>query len=175
MKKCLNCEKEIKKKDNVFCSKSCSAILNNKARKKIKVFDCAHCGKTCECTRSSVNVYCSNECQHLKQMQVKIQTWLKGEHKGWSGKCRQLSLFVRNHLKHTRGSACEICKWDGHHPDDGRSLTEIDHIDGDAENCRPENLKIVCPNCHSMTPTYRARNKNSKRIRNNKKFDGQDK
>lgn len=45
------------------------------------------------------------------------------------------------------------------------SLTEVDHIDGDAHNCRPTNLKILCPNCHSMTPAFRARNSGSKRSR----------
>lgn len=168
MKKCLNCEKDVTAKENKFCSKSCSAIFNNSKRvkKEVKIFECENCKKECEFSFSSTNKYCSVKCHSEKQSEIKIKMWLKGEHSGWTGKCRQLSIFVRNYLKKTRGSACEICKWDGHHPDDGRSLTEIDHIDGDAENCRPENLKIVCPNCHSMTPTYRARNKNSKRVRN---------
>lgn len=36
---------------------------------------------------------------------------------------------------------------------------QIDHIDGDYKNCRPENLRILCPNCHSLTPTFGALNK----------------
>lgn len=64
-----------------------------------------------------------------------------------------------------RGTACEECGWDIRHSD-GSILTEIDHIDGDAENCRPSNLRILCPNCHALTPTFRARNSKSKRIRN---------
>ncbi|MGW3270989.1 HNH endonuclease signature motif containing protein [Streptomyces kronopolitis] len=36
---------------------------------------------------------------------------------------------------------------------------EVDHIDGDwRNNCR-ENLRFLCPNCHSATDTYRGRNK----------------
>jgi hypothetical protein len=45
---------------------------------------------------------------------------------------------------------------------------QIDHIDGDASNSFIENLRILCPNCHSMTSTFRNRNKNSVRVRNTK-------
>lgn len=38
----------------------------------------------------------------------------------------------------------------------GELLTlELDHIDGDHENNARNNLRILCPNCHSQTPTYR--------------------
>lgn len=36
---------------------------------------------------------------------------------------------------------------------------ELDHIDGDRTNNLIENLRVLCPNCHSMTPTYRGKNK----------------
>lgn len=35
---------------------------------------------------------------------------------------------------------------------------ELDHIDGDRENHSLSNLRLVCPNCHALTPTYRGRN-----------------
>ena len=35
---------------------------------------------------------------------------------------------------------------------------EIDHIDGDRTNNQLENLRLMCPNCHALTPTYRGRN-----------------
>jgi predicted HNH restriction endonuclease len=63
------------------------------------------------------------------------------------------------------GYACQSCGWDERHPDDGRPLVEVDHADGDATNTRPENLRALCPNCHSMTPTFRRRNRVSKRHR----------
>ncbi|MFC0848122.1 HNH endonuclease signature motif containing protein [Streptomyces noboritoensis] len=36
---------------------------------------------------------------------------------------------------------------------------EVDHIDGDWHNNRVENLRLLCPNCHSTTDTYRGRGK----------------
>ncbi|MFJ6939439.1 HNH endonuclease signature motif containing protein [Streptomyces sp. NPDC101132] len=46
----------------------------------------------------------------------------------------------------------------------GRPLPlEVDHIDGDWRNNRPENLRLLCPNCHSTTDTYRGRSKGRRR------------
>ncbi|MGW1886577.1 HNH endonuclease signature motif containing protein [Streptomyces sp. NPDC001970] len=36
---------------------------------------------------------------------------------------------------------------------------EVDHIDGNWRNNRVENLRLLCPNCHSTTDTYRGRSK----------------
>jgi len=36
-------------------------------------------------------------------------------------------------------------------------IIEIDHINGDSDDNRKENLRWLCPNCHSQTPTYRRR------------------
>jgi hypothetical protein len=42
----------------------------------------------------------------------------------------------------------------------GRALTlHIDHIDGRFWDCRPENVRFLCPNCHSQTATYAGRNR----------------
>jgi 5-methylcytosine-specific restriction endonuclease McrA len=34
---------------------------------------------------------------------------------------------------------------------------ELDHIDGDNSNHKLNNLRFLCPNCHSQTPTYRSK------------------
>lgn len=42
----------------------------------------------------------------------------------------------------------------------GRPLPlEVDHMDGSWRNNRLENLRLLCPNCHATTDTYRGRNK----------------
>jgi transposase-like protein len=44
--------------------------------------------------------------------------------------------------------------WNGH------PLTlHVDHIDGSFWDCRPENLRFLCANCHSQTVTYAGRNR----------------
>ena len=42
----------------------------------------------------------------------------------------------------------------------GKSITlELEHVDGNSHNNTLSNLKWLCPNCHSQTPTFRGRNR----------------
>ena len=54
-----------------------------------------------------------------------------------------------------QGSSCLICnlkEWLGE-----KISFEMDHVDGDTSNNKRENLRILCPNCHSQTPTWRRK------------------
>lgn len=52
---------------------------------------------------------------------------------------------------------CELCGW-AERASDGRVPVELDHINGDKNDNRLENLRILCPNCHSLQPTHRGLN-----------------
>lgn len=56
---------------------------------------------------------------------------------------------------------CEECGWAEKTPD-GYLPLELDHINGDRHDNRIENLRILCPNCHSLKPTHRGRNRRPK-------------
>jgi len=47
--------------------------------------------------------------------------------------------------------------WLGGKTPDGYLPLELDHINGDHHDNRLENLRILCPNCHSLKPTHRGR------------------
>lgn len=53
---------------------------------------------------------------------------------------------------------CELCGW-CRQAIDGRVPLELDHINGDRHDNRLFNLRILCPNCHSLQPTHHGKNK----------------
>ncbi len=53
---------------------------------------------------------------------------------------------------------CEECGW-AQMTEDGYLPLELDHINGDPRDNRLANLRVLCPNCHSLKPTHRSRNR----------------
>lgn len=56
---------------------------------------------------------------------------------------------------------CEECGW-AQYSERGYLPLELDHINGDRHDNRIENLRVLCPNCHSLKPTHRGRNRRSR-------------
>ena len=51
-------------------------------------------------------------------------------------------------------SNCKLSKWL-----DQPIPLELDHVNGDNKDNRLINLRLLCPNCHALTPTYRSKNR----------------
>jgi predicted HNH restriction endonuclease len=69
----------------------------------------------------------------------------------------------RDYLIGKYGAKCKLCGWDKINPVTGKCPIELEHIDGDSTNNKLENLCLLCPNCHSLTPTYKALNRGNGR------------
>ena len=116
------------------------------------MYNCLYCKKEMEYRRGCSNIYCNNRCQKMYESDQKIREWID---KGISWKM-QIPQWAKRYLAETRGYKCEICdisEWNNQ-----KIQLECDHIDGIHYNNSPDNLRLICPNCHSQTTTYKNRN-----------------
>lgn len=70
---------------------------------------------------------------------------------GWESKRDRIILDQEGKCNH-----CGHSEWRG-----VKLPLEIDHISGDRDDNSRDNLEAICGNCHSITPTFRAKNKKS--------------
>jgi 5-methylcytosine-specific restriction endonuclease McrA len=87
------------------------------------------------------------------QGKIPLREILDGKHPQYQANKLRKRLFEEN-LKDEKCEVCGIEEWLGK-----RIALELDHIDGNRYNHSLTNLRIICPNCHSQTHTYRGKNK----------------
>ncbi len=88
----------------------------------------------------------------MSERKIDIQEILDGKHPQY----QTYKLKKRLYLEGLKQNKCEVCgvdKWNG-----SVIECELDHIDGNSKNHSLDNLRILCPNCHSQTETFRAKN-----------------
>lgn len=122
--------------------------------------NCKYCGKEINYPPSQgKGFYCSTRCQHDFQYENSVSDWLAKKITGRKKDGRPCS-FVRRYLLNKCNYKCSRCGWGEPNPINGIIYLEIDHIDGSRENGYEENLRVLCPNCHTLTETYKTLNKN---------------
>lgn len=145
------------------------------------------CGKLAQFRLKNGKWCCSEKCNSCEAVREKNSKALKKAHK--EGKVKSFTTKARNKSAQTRKkeslefflknpnliynsenlkkhlleygipykcNCCGISDWLA------KPITlEIDHIDGFRNHNNPENLRFLCPNCHSQTSTWRGRNINT--------------
>ena len=137
---------------NHFCSRSCAAKFNMRKR-KIILF-CLRCNQ--ELDNKTQKQFCSISCAALQQSDQKV---ISG-----NASVKALKRF----LLAKRGHQCEVCKnteWQ-----DQPIPLDMDHINGNSTNNDMTNLRLICPNCHAQTPTYKNKNKGNGRAYRRKRY-----
>lgn len=156
-KRCRLCALKIPyaKRRNDFCSRSCAASFNNSGvvRSKAGMPSQCPCGHGLRPGRR----FCSGACGATAKALNLMDRWLRGLETG--GTWRGVAPYVRRWLTQTAGENCSQCGWAEVHSVTGKIPLHVDHIDGNPENHRPTNLRFLCPNCHSLTPTFGGLNR----------------
>ena len=138
--------------------------------------NCVDCGKPLYRRPSELikwkKVYCM-KCQKLHMNDAaKIKNdsqyinyiikWKAGVVNGMRGKY-QISTHIVRYLREKFNNKCSKCGWNEVNLYTEKIPLETEHIDGNYKNNKEENLDLLCPNCHSLTPTYKGANKGNGR------------
>lgn len=115
----------------------------------MNTYKCKTCGEESKVSHQKMNVYCSNACSAEGKLLESIERAKQGLVKE--------RPTLRKVLARLNGYACECCgisEWNG------KEITlQVDHINGLANDNSIENLRLICPNCHSQSDTFSGRNK----------------
>jgi 5-methylcytosine-specific restriction endonuclease McrA len=120
-----------------------------------KTYNCIQCANESRFKYAKKNLYCSIKCQQLFERNERINKWLN-EGIDWADS-RRVPDWALSAISDRQGYKCSVC---GIHEHNKKPLRlECDHIDGNASNNHIDNLRLICPNCHSQTDTYKNKNR----------------
>ena len=130
--------------------------MPNPKKKRTK---CPVCSK--EPARASYK-YCSNACQQEYQYRLHIKRWKNGGEKGLNA-IGMVAPYIKKYLRRKFANKCCLCGWSEVNAITGKVPLVADHIDGNWRNNTEKNLRLICPNCDSLSPTFAALNKGNGR------------
>ena len=128
---------------------------------------CLICGKSLHHGQSK---FCSHSCEQQYKYESYIERWKQGLEKGMKGEYN-LSAYIRRYMLEKANYKCEKCGWNKINPFTGKIPLEIEYIDGNYRNNVESNLMVLCPNCHSLTATYKGANKGNGRKERKKYYE----
>lgn len=161
-KQCVRCKKSLPyhKKHNLFCSHTC---YSDGKKKPARITHCLWCKEVIrfklECERPD---FCNAACYSKLKKQQFISAWLSGKETGTT-KSGDIVSTIRPYLLKKSNNRCELCGWGKKNKHTGLYTLQVDHKNGKSWDNRPSNLRVLCPNCHSLTSTYGFLNKGSGR------------
>lgn len=153
---CKKCGKQlivnIHTNTNVLCEE-CKYKYRYKYEPKL-IGQCLFCHKKIK----NGSRFCNNTCKNEYNYIIKIKEWKQGKFDGITGK-DATSRIIKRYILEKYDHKCAICGWCQINPVTNHSPLQLHHIDGNYRNNNEDNLILLCPNCHSITPTYGSLNK----------------
>ena len=126
-----------------------------------KKYYCLNCGSLLNNNRN--HKFCSNSCQRDYEYKLWIEKYKQDNSIATNTKWGQIPQYLRRYIFEKYQNKCCLCDWSEVNPFTNTIPLEVDHIDGNSENNSEDNIRLICPNCHSLTSTYRGANRGNGR------------